>query len=154
MALTNLMANTILTQYFTSASTYLALHVQDPTNAGLASTELTTAVAPAYTRRPIAWSTPANRSVGTTAIISWVGLPITSIGYLGAWDAATGGNLLAVFNCANPLVVATTGGSIYIPIGGVSVTLAGSPEGRQIAIPSDPFKVYVEDPLNPGVFQS
>lgn len=154
MAITNTLCNTILSANFTTQTHYLALHVQDPTNAGLASTELSTALAPTYTRQPVSWSTPSNRSVSNTAIINWVGLPIVSCGYLGAWSARTGGTLLAVFNCANPLTVLTSGGSIYLPVSAIAVTLAGSPDGRVLAVPSDPFKTYVEDPLNPGVFQS
>lgn len=153
MALTNLLANRLLSEYFTTARTYLGLHITDPTNAGLATTEVTTISAPGYARQSVTWSTPANRAVSNVAIVSWVGLPMSSYGFLGCWDAAIGGNLLAVFTCKDPLVVATSGGSIYLPIGGIAVTIGGSPEGRSVPIPSDPFAVYVEDPLNPGVLQ-
>lgn len=154
MALTNITANAILNQYFTNATTWLSLHITDPTNAGLASTEVSSVTAPAYNRQQVSWSTPANRTVSNMAIISWVGMPISSYGFLGCYDAAVGGNLIAVFSCAAPLEIASSGGSIYIPVGGVAVAIGGSPEGRTVPIPSDPFAVYVEDPLNPGVLQS
>lgn len=144
MALTNFLSNSILTNRFTNGTTYLALHTADPTNAGLANTELTVLTAPTYTRKAVTWSTASNRSVMNSAIINWSGLPILSIGYLACWDAVTGGNMLAVFPCARPLSVTTSGGSIYLPLHSVTVIIGGSPGGTLDG------GTFSEDPLNPG----
>lgn len=151
MAFTNNFCNTLLQTYFTNGTMYLGLHVTDPTNAGLATSELSTATAPNYARQSVTWTAPSNRSVSNVGVISWNGLPVVSCGYVAAWDASTGGNMLSVFPAPSPLSVTTSGGSIYIPANAIVVTIGGSPDGRVVAVPNDPFAVYTEDPLNPGV---
>lgn len=151
MAFTNVFCNTLLSSFFTNSSMYLGLHITDPTNAGLATTELSTVSAPNYTRQPVVWTSPSNRSVSNVGIIAWNGLPIISCGYVAAWDSPTGGSMLAVFPAPTPLAVTTSGGSIYIPANAIVVTVGGSPDGRVQPVPNDPFAVYTEDPLNPGV---
>lgn len=135
MTLSNLVVNQILSNYFPAdASHYLALHIADPTTAGLASTEVSTVNTPVYARKQVAWSAPANRSVYNSAPVQWTGLPPLEIGFLGVWDALTNGNLLASLACAQPLTVTAAGQSIYLPAGSVAITLAGSPTQRALSM--------------------
>jgi hypothetical protein len=131
LAITNFLVNLILADYFSSGSTqYVALHISDPTNAGLADTELSTVSAPTYTRQAVTWSSPVNRGIYNTNLLSWLALPVVSIGYLAVWDAATGGHLLAVFPAKPTFDVTTAGGSIKIPAQSIAVVMGGSPDGR------------------------
>jgi hypothetical protein len=135
VTLSSYAVNQILAQYFPAdASHYLALHVSDPTTAGLASTEVSTTATPVYARKPVAWSAPANRGVYNTRPVQWTGMPAMSIGFLGVWDALTNGNLLASLACAQPLVITAGGQAIYLPPGSIAVTLAGSPTQRAASI--------------------
>jgi hypothetical protein len=126
------MANSILSNRFTNAnpSHHLGLHVTDPTNAGLASTELTSVIAPSYTRQPVVWSSPVSRAVTNTNTIQWLALPVVSIGYLGVWNSPTGGSLLAVLACDEPFEVTVAGGSIRLAPETLAVVMGGSPGGR------------------------
>lgn len=130
MALTTLMTNLMLGAFFNNGTHWLGLHVTDPTTAGLASTELSSVTIPTYSRKQITWTAPANRSVVNTAAVQWTSLPVVEIGYLGVWSAQTGGDLLAVLVCREPLLVGTAGASIYCPAGSLAVVIGGSPEQR------------------------
>lgn len=126
------MTNLMLAAYFNNPHPphYIGLHVTDPTNAGLASTEISSVTTPTYHRQMVTWSTPANRAVTNTNKIQWTALPRTEIGYLGIWDAATNGNMLAVMVCRQVLQVANAGSGIYCPPGSLAVVMGGSPEQR------------------------
>lgn len=131
MALSNYLVGELLTEYFAGKTHYLSLHVTDPTTAGLADTELSPATVANYARKPTGWSAAANRGVYNTLQLSWLGMPVVSVGYLGVWDAPIGGQLLAVLRCADrPLEVPSSGGAILLPIGSIGIVLGGSPEGR------------------------
>jgi hypothetical protein len=134
MALTTYMVNQILEARFTDppSGQYVGLHISDPTNAGLANTELTTISAPNYTRQEVFWSEPINRGVTNANVLTWLALPVISIGYLGIWNAPTGGNLLAVLQCYESFDVTTAGGAIRIPVDGIAVVMGGSPGGRVV----------------------
>lgn len=125
MSLTNYLANFILNDYFTQATytPYLALHITDPTNAGLANTELTTAIMPTYARKQITFGTATNRTVSNSIEVVWTALPVVSIGYLALWDHATVGNLLAVFPADPPFNFTTSGGTLRVGISTIVVQI-------------------------------
>lgn len=148
MALTNLLVNEILVQYF-GGTLYAALHVSDPTNAGLASTELSPVSIPTYSRQAVTWSTPANRSVTNANPVQWVGLPAVSCGFIGIWDAVTNGNMLAVMACREALQITTAGSSIYVPIGSIAVVIGGSPVAS-ISLPAAPANGIPNAPITPA----
>lgn len=156
MTLASYAVNQILSSYFPAdASHFLALHVADPTTAGLASTEVSTVATPVYARKPVAWSAPANRGVYNTAPVQWSGLPAMEIGYLGVWDALTNGNLLASLACPQPLTVLTNGQSIYLPPGSLAITIGGSPTQRASSLvtlaPDNPVVNTPATPTTPDV---
>jgi hypothetical protein len=126
MALTNLLVNQILGQYFTTGQ-YIGLHISDPTTAGLATTELSPTTMPSYARQPVIWTPPLNRAVVNANLLQWLALPAVTVGYLGVWDAVTGGNLLAVMECIEPFEIILPGSSIHLPPSTIGVTLGDSP---------------------------
>lgn len=130
MALTNTTAHAILGDTFTGKTLYVGLHITDPTNAGLADTELTTAIASTYARKPVTFTAPANRAVSNNNELLWLALPVVSIGYLGVWSAPAGGTLMAVFGTtAGALDILVAGGSIRLPIHSIAITIGGSANG-------------------------
>lgn len=137
MSLTNFLVNQVLSDYFTSNGTqYLALHITDPTNSGLATTELSTTSMATYTRKQVTWSTPVNRAVTNTNLIQWQAMPAVNIGFLAVWDAPTGGHLLATMPVADPFEIATAGATIYLPIGSIAVTIGSAIPGYLMPDPA------------------
>lgn len=135
MSLTNYLVNQLLAEYFTTGQ-YVALHISDPTNAGLASTELSPTTMPSYARQPVTWTSPLNRAVVNANLIQWVALPVVNIGYLGIWDAVVGGNLLAALECPDPFEIVRAGSSIHLPPSTIAVTIGSDLQGFQIPDPT------------------
>jgi hypothetical protein len=118
--------NDILMAFFTNAGTttsmtfpnhYLAIHTQDPTDLGLASTELSGG---AYTRQQIHWTSAVNKTVSNNSQLIFNGLPAATATYWGIWNAATGGQVLFVIPIPTPIVVGS-GGTIIVPTADVAI---------------------------------
>ena len=73
---------------------YLALHLGDPTSAGLSSTELSGG---SYRRQRITFAEPVLEGTEfyTTnrSLITFIGLPNSVVTYFGIWDAESGGRM-------------------------------------------------------------
>lgn len=112
MTLTNTVANDILNEWFSSADTWLSLHSASPIAGGLAAAELTVV---SYHRQPVLWSPPSNRTVTNDRDLTFSGLPIASVPFLGVYDALSGGNLLAELPVDPAYKPAQNGSALYIP---------------------------------------
>ena len=116
--LSNYLGNLVLATYFTGSKQYLALHVDDPTPTGDTATELRGG---AYRRCKLTWGAAANRSVVNTSSPLFTGLPAATVTYLGLWDAAVAGHLLASFEILNsngnpsPFLIPVNGAVSLIP---------------------------------------
>ncbi|CAB4126397.1 hypothetical protein UFOVP89_39 [uncultured Caudovirales phage] len=107
---------------FTAISTpYVALFTSDPTDAG-SGTEVTGG---SYTRQSATFGAPSNGASVTTADITYPTATASwgTIGWIGIYDASTGGNLL--YHTPLDVSKAIDSGDIFkITAGNLSVTLA------------------------------
>src|SRR5574343_953584 len=102
---------------------YVQLHYGDPGS---------NCTANAWTdagRQPITWSTAAAKANAQTLEAAWSSLPNpgtnTQVTWLSIWDAATSGNPLS-YGQLVPAVLVGTGGSLTIPVGVITNTVAGT----------------------------
>jgi hypothetical protein len=118
MSLSNALVAQILNERFTAQTHWLALHISDPTNAGLATSELS---AVNYARQQVNWSLPSNRGVANTNNITYSGLPAVTVPYLAVWSSRTGGTIHAVLECFPVYRTTSNGSTIYVPSSSIVV---------------------------------
>lgn len=119
----NYLVADVLQQHFTSHNDfYLALHTVDPTNLGLASTELSGG---SYSRQKIIFTTPSNRSVTNSAAITFLNLPVGHITYLAVWKlvAANPATQIITSIAVAPFSTTSIGNNLYIPVGDIAITV-------------------------------
>jgi len=115
MPMTNYLAGVVLQAYFTNH--YLGLHDNDPTTAGLASSEISGG---SYARQRITWTAPSNRTVANTNQLVFYNLPACTISYFGIWELATGSN--CVYSLALPTTLTVNyGGTFIVPVNDLAI---------------------------------
>lgn len=120
MTFSNFLANSILDAAFSDVDTFLSLHTSSPLGSEMATGEIT---APTYARQPVAWSIAENRTVFNLDGITFTGLPLATIPYLGVSSALNGGDLLAALEVDPPYQTNSNGSSLYIPAETIVITL-------------------------------
>lgn len=113
--LSNFFGNALLLEDLCRGNNFLALHVADPTAAGLASTQLA-----GSSRQPIGFSLPAGRSTVSTNAQRFPGLPAAQVSHFGVWDDVVAGHLLVIVALNPQLLV---GGDLVWPAGEVAISL-------------------------------
>lgn len=84
---------------FSVASLNLSLHTADPGATGASEV-----VGGSYARKSPTWSAASGGATETTSIATWLAMPACTVGWVGFWDASSGGNYLFSL----PLAVART----------------------------------------------
>lgn len=114
MSLTNTAENLLLDWLFTTNSVtrptawYVALHTEDPTEAGTVG-ELTTSEDADYVRKAVTMGDAADGQSLSENSISWTvnsGSSGFTVTHGSVWDAATGGNCLMTGELVTPRVLA------------------------------------------------
>lgn len=100
---------------------HLALYTVAPTAAG-GGTEVSGG---SYARKPITYGAIAAGQMSNSALISYSGLPASTITHYGVFSAATGGTLKA-FGSLNAPVSVISGDQLQFPVGNHTLTFAGS----------------------------
>lgn len=122
-AISNYLGNAFLNAYLASKSTYLALHTDDPTVTGDASTEL---AGDGYLRQPLVWTAPGSKTTANSNKLTFVQLPAASIPFLAIWDQQADGHMLfSIDLVASGLAVlhVLASGQVLVAPGDVSVIL-------------------------------
>lgn len=100
------------------ASLYLGLHYGNPALGGLGSAEVSGG---SYARQNITLATPQARATYNTVGCVFQGMPAVTVQYLGLWDAAGSGNLVA-YIAVTPNVAVAAGGTFSVNPGDVAFT--------------------------------
>ena len=109
--------NTIRGQSYSVATTYVQLHVGDPGEDGISNPAQNTS------RVQVTFAAPANGVLTSSTEVVFANVPATETYTHGSvWDSQTGGNCLfsGAFGSARSV---SSGGSLSLPAGSVSVTL-------------------------------
>lgn len=112
MSFSNYLANAILDAYFADEETWLSLHTSSPLASDLATGEIT---APTYTRQRVYWSVAESRATHNIEGVTFTGLPLAEIPFLGVYTAQDGGDLLAELEADPIYKTNSNGSSIYLP---------------------------------------
>jgi hypothetical protein len=98
-------ANTAL-EAMLQAPTFLAMHSDDPTALGSASSEF---IGGGYFRQAITFAASAARAKVSLNAQVFTGLLAGSVGWLGVWTAISGGNLCYVIVFDTPILIVDSG---------------------------------------------
>jgi len=113
--------NTALTS---PAAVYLALFNGDPTDAGTGGTEVTTTIRAAG-RVAITFGAPSGGVSSNSAAVDFGTADAgATVSYIGIYDAASAGNLLAHDAITGGAQTISTGNPVSVAIGDLSVTVA------------------------------
>jgi hypothetical protein len=94
---------------------YLSLHYYNPAMGGVGSAEFSGG---SYLRQSLTFSAPSNRSIYNTNPVTFNNLLASQLAYLGLWDAATAGNLVATIPVL-PVLTINSGGNFPVNVGDV-----------------------------------
>jgi hypothetical protein len=117
--MTNVLANSVLSAYFTGAAHWLGLHTTDPTAAGLAGGEI---AGGSYVRQQINWTAPSARTVANNNTLTFLNLPAATVNYLAIWTAQSGGSIYYVVPVV-PGLTFVSGGTFVLPLSDLTLTL-------------------------------
>jgi hypothetical protein len=126
-AISNYLENALLnatltnTTYTSPASVYLGLFTSNPTDSNT-GTEIS---APSYVRQVVSFGAASSGSSSNVSAISYDQATTDwgTIGWVGLYDAATGGNLL-YYGALDTATTIDTNEIFVIPIGNLTVTLS------------------------------
>lgn len=119
-ALSNWLAGQILATYLQNKTgLYLALHLSDPTAAGLLASE---AAGGGYVRQPISFAPPSAKACASSNPQVFTGLIVMTVTYLAVWDNIAQGNMQFSWPLATPIVT-TASGQILCAAGDVALQL-------------------------------
>jgi hypothetical protein len=102
---------------FLLGATFLSAHSDDPTPAGLGSTET---LGGGYQRQPITFAAAANRAGVSANPQVFTGMPEITVAWLGVCNSLTGGRMIAAVSVDPPIPVAASG-QLIVPAGDVAL---------------------------------
>lgn len=100
---------------------HLALFTASP-NAGGGGTEVSGGT---YARRPITYGSITAGAMSNSAVISFTGLPNSTITHYAVFDALTGGNMKG-YGAINSDSIIVSGDQMQFPVGSHSINVSGS----------------------------
>lgn len=74
---------------------FLALHLEDPTPAGLLATEM---AGDGYIRQVISFTAPSGKTAVSSNAQTFTGLPPADVPFLAVWDSISAGNMLFIID--------------------------------------------------------
>ena len=108
-------ANTALDYLLLKA--FLSAHTDDPTPAGLGSTEV---LGGGYQRQPLIFSAAANRAGVSANPQVFNGMPQCIVAFLGVYSALTGGRMIGAVSVDPPIAIAASG-QLIVPAGDIAL---------------------------------
>jgi hypothetical protein len=85
---------------------FLSAHTDDPTPAGLGSTEV---LGGGYQRQPLIFNAAANRAGVSANPQVFTGMPECTVAFLGVYNALTGGRMISAVSVDPPIPVSVSG---------------------------------------------
>ena len=102
---------------FLLAQAFLSAHTDDPTPAGLGSTEV---LGGGYYRQPIIFGAGANRAGVSANPQVFSGMPECVVSWLAVYNALTGGRMVGAVQLDVPIAIAASG-QLIVPAGDIAL---------------------------------
>jgi hypothetical protein len=102
---------------FLLATAFLSAHTDDPTPAGLGSTEV---LGGGYQRQPIIFAASANRAGVSANPQVFTGMPECVVAWLGVYSALIGGRMVGAVQLDAPIAIAASG-QLIVPAGDIAL---------------------------------
>jgi hypothetical protein len=102
---------------FLLASAFLSCHIDDPTPAGLGSTEI---LGGGYQRQPITFSGAANRAAVSNNPQVFTGMPECTVFWLGVWNGLAGGRMVSAVQ-VSPAIPVPASGQFVVAAGDIAI---------------------------------
>lgn len=114
--LSNHAGNANLTQLL-DGTTYVALHLTDPTATGLLATEV---AGGGYIRQPITYAAATGKIRVSTKALIFPGMPACIVAFLAGWDAISAGNMIWRKELS-PHITVLASGQFLVAVGDIAV---------------------------------